>query len=38
MMKYYYINLIEFFCGEVLVVMSFGWWCMSKYRAGTFAY
>ncbi len=37
-MKYYYTNSTEFFRGEVLAATSFGWWCMSKHRAGTFAH
>ena len=37
-MKYYYTNSTEFFRGEALAATSFGWWCMSKHRAGTFAH
>jgi hypothetical protein len=37
-MKYYYTNSTDFFRGEVLAATSFGWWCVSKHRAGTFAH
>ncbi|CEG01287.1 unnamed product [Ostreococcus tauri] len=34
--KYYSVNGFAFFRGEFLGSASYGWWCFSKHRAGTF--